>query len=220
MLHTKAVFRRKDTEINATECVVEKVIRLPGEKFDLFSRNLVREWDFLRDNPIDTAKDEEGHRRCLLVVGDGRRDGILVDAEGGSYARHSAFMPNAADFLAMGQYKTLAALNQKLTDLVDYIAEQAGTGNPEGRGVIDLQQSELLGGIDLMTNGALLRTVLDMLDERPEIRDWELDKNELVIYRETEKPSVMAQIKAAQKTPGQPRKDAPDKSKHGAGPEL
>jgi hypothetical protein len=126
MLQTKAVFRRKDTEIEATDCVIEKVIRLSGVEFDRFSRNLMNDWDFIRDNPIDRSYDSEGRCHCLLVVGEERRDGILVNSEGSSYARYSALLPNAEDFLTVGQYPALAALNQKLTDIVDHIAGQIG----------------------------------------------------------------------------------------------
>ncbi|MCL2853777.1 MAG: antirestriction protein ArdA [Defluviitaleaceae bacterium] len=87
------------------------------------------------------------------------------------------------DFLTVERYPVLAELNKKLTDFVDIIAEQGGAGSPDGRGVVDLQRWEQLYGFDLMSNGALLNTALDMLNERPEIRDWELDKNELIVYR-------------------------------------
>ena len=76
MLNIKAVFRRKDTAIEATDCVVDKIVRLSGTEFDLFSRNLLRDWDFIRDSNIDTVVDAEGRYHCLLVVGEGRRDGL------------------------------------------------------------------------------------------------------------------------------------------------
>jgi len=95
MIETKAVFRRKDNEIEAKDCVVNKVIRLSGMEFDRFSRNLMSEWSFIRNNPIARVVDENGRYHCLLVLGEERRDGILVNPEGSSYARYSAFLPNA-----------------------------------------------------------------------------------------------------------------------------
>ena len=71
MLETKAVFRRKETEIETTDCVVEKVIELPRSEFDYFSRNLMKNHDFLRDNAISHITDEHGRTRCLLVAGEG-----------------------------------------------------------------------------------------------------------------------------------------------------
>jgi len=183
MLETKAVFRRKEPDIETTNCVVEKVIRLSGAEFDRFSKNLLRDWDFIRDNPIARSYDEEGRCHCLLVVGEGRRDGVLVNSEGGSYARYSAFVPNAEALLSVEQYSALAALNKKLVTMVDTIAGQAGIVSPDGRGVINLHDWGEMLDIDFATDSTLRSTVLDMLDSRPEIRDWELDKNELTVWR-------------------------------------
>ena len=121
MFETKASFKRKDTEIEAVDCVVDQVVRLGGAEFDRFSHNLLRDWDFIRDNPIDTIIDAQGRYHCLLVVGEGRRDGILVNAEGGSYARYTALLPGAAELLDNERYPALAELNQKLKTAADFI---------------------------------------------------------------------------------------------------
>jgi hypothetical protein len=245
MLQTKAVFKRKDTEFEATDCVVDKVIRLSDLEFDRFSQGLMRDWDFIRDNCPEKVVDADGRYHCLLVVGDDRRDGILVNPDGGSYARYSAFMPNAEDFLTVGRYPALAELNKKLTDLVDFIARPTGR-----RYVFDIREFEHITGIDFMYSSALRHTILDMLNERPEIGDFELDGNELIIHYSVEraeqsedlsdpsvtrtdmyalrskaperggpeeKPSVIEKIRQA---PREPRKDAPSKKKSKIGPEL
>jgi len=177
MIETKAVFRRKEVDIAPTDCVIDKVIRLSEAEFDFFSKNLMRDWDFIRDNPIDTIFDKDGRTHCLLVVAEGRRDGILVNAEGSSYARYSAFMPNVEDLLTVGRYPALAELNKKLTDVVEHIAQSA-----EKERVVDLLDLETMSGIDFMTNGTLRNMVLEMLKERPEVSDWELNANELTVY--------------------------------------
>jgi len=184
MLETKANFRRKETEIEATNCVIEKVIRLSGTEFDRFSRALLKDWDFIRDNPIERSYDTEGRCHCLLVMGNGRPDGILVNSEGSSYARYSALLPNAEAFLLVNQYPALSDLNKKMAAMVEYIAEQGGAGNPEGRGVIDLQDDGLSAGIDFMVNPTLRSTLTAMLGQRPEIRDWEMDGGQLIVWRD------------------------------------
>jgi len=181
MLQTKAVFNSKDTVIEAADCVIEKVIHMSGAEFDYFSRHLTRDMDFIRDNKLDSSRDAEGRRRCLLVVGEGRRDGILVESGSYDYARHTAFLPNVMDFLTAGQYPALAALNKKLTDVVDYVAEQNGQ-----RYVFSLDRLEEISGINFEFNDVMLNTLLGMLGERPEIKDFEFDNNELIIYREPE----------------------------------
>jgi len=181
MLQTKAVFNSKDTVIEAADCVIEKIIHMSGAEFDYFSRHLTRDMDFIRDNKLDSSRDAEGRRRCLLVVGEGRRDGILVESGGYDYARHTAFLPNVMDFMTAGQYPALAAFNKKLTDVVDYVAEQNGQ-----RYVFSLDRLEEISGINFEFNDVMLNTLLGMLGERPEIKDFEFDNNELIIYREPE----------------------------------
>lgn len=185
MVNVNAVLSYKESTLKSKDCIVDKVIRLSGTEFDYFSRNLMRDWDFIRDNPIDIVVDTEGRYHCLLVVGEGRRDGVLVNSEGGAYARYSAFIPNVEGLLTVGQYPALAALNRRLTDIVDFIVEETNVRASEERVAIDLQELEVMFGIDLIRNNVLHGTVLGMLKERPEIRDWELDKNELIIYRES-----------------------------------
>ena len=97
---------------------------------------------------------------------------------------------NKEDLSTTEQYSALSELNRKLTAIVNLIAEQGGAGSSDGRGVINLQDWEDLYGIDFMTNGALRSTVLEMLNERPEIRDWELEGGQLIVYRELEETAV------------------------------
>ena len=184
MLETKAaMFKSKEPVMETQDCVIEKIIRLSGAEYDHFASNMLKNFDFIKDNSYHMYRGEDGRRHCLLVMGDGRRDGILVESQGYDYARYTSLLPNAEDFLTAGQYPALADLNKKLGDIVDFIAEQGGAGSPDGRGVVNLQDSELMYGVDLMANSVLRGTVLRMLDERPEIKDWELDKDELIVYR-------------------------------------
>jgi len=185
-MHTNAIFSRKESNFEQKDCVVEKVIRLSGAEFDSFTADMLQDHDFIRDNKDLMRPGPDGQPHCLLVVGEGRRDGVLIDSSGYDYARYSAFIPNAEDFLTVGQSPALAALNKKLTDIVDIISEQVGAGSPDGRGVVNLQKWDALFELDLSANGVMLNTVLDMLGERPEIKEFELDKNELIIYREPE----------------------------------
>ena len=180
--------------------MVDKVIHLPGEQFDFFSRNLLRDWDFIRDNPIDNIVDTQGRYHCLLVLGEERRDGILVNAEGGSYARYSAFLPGAAELVHANRYPALAALDKKLIDFVDIVAEHVGAGRSDGRGVMNLAEWDALLGLDLTTDGVLRSTLLGMLADRPEIQNTELTKDELIIYRTQEASAAALPVSSVEKT--------------------
>ncbi|WP_283608445.1 DUF6329 domain-containing protein [Faecalispora anaeroviscerum] len=100
MLKTKAIFEKKTDDFNPRECVIEKIIDLSTQKYDAFSKNMLADYDFIRDNIDLMFCDEQGAYHCLLVTSKDRPDGILLESEGYSYGRYSGFLPNAADFLA------------------------------------------------------------------------------------------------------------------------
>ena len=88
-------FRRKDTEIEISPCIVEKSIELPANLFEHFFQNLLNDYDFILENTDYMYQDKNGVSHCLLILGEGQNDGILVESEGSAYARYSAFVPNA-----------------------------------------------------------------------------------------------------------------------------
>lgn len=225
MFEVNAVFSRKESDFETQSCVVEKVIRLSGPEYDRFAGNMLREQDFIKDNADKMYRDSTGKLHGLLVVGEGRSDGIFIDSAGYDYARYTAFLPGAGDALPAMRYPALAELNRKLSELADIIAEQAGAGSPDGRGVVNLQHWGAYFDIDLMANRALRNTLLDMLRERPEVKNFELDQNELVLYRRqntaertagAEKASVKARIEQARKNPAAKEKK-PDTHKKDKG---
>lgn len=188
MFETKASFRRKDTQIEAVDCVADKVIRLNGTEFDRFANNLTRDWDFIRDNPIDTVVDADGRFHCLLVVGDGRRDGILVNPEGSSYARYSAFLPGAAELLDNERYPALAELNQRLKTAADFIVELGFVGNPTNKYAIEISVVGNEYGLRLEDGSQLLDTLVAMVEARPEIESVRLGAEKILVEM---KPDVL-----------------------------
>lgn len=186
MLEVKAVFKRKDTEIQTTDCVVDKVVHLSAAQFDAFSHNLLRDWDFIRDNPIDTVVDNLGRYHCLLVLGDGRRDGILVNAEGGSYARYSAFLPGAAELFDADRYPALAELDQRLKNAAEFIVELGYTGNPTNKYKIEISVIGNEYGLHLEAGSQLLDTLVSMVEGRPEIDAVRFSAEEILVEMKSE----------------------------------
>ncbi len=114
MLRTKAIFERKTNDFQPRDCVIEKIIELASQEYDAFSRNMLADYGFIKDNVDLMYVDQEGTYHCLLVVGEGRPDGVLIESEGSSYARYAAFLPNACDFLAAHQERTQGLHDEKL----------------------------------------------------------------------------------------------------------
>ncbi len=98
----RAVFMRKEPEIEAFEFQVEKVITLPAEQYAYFTQHLMKDYDFIKEN-VDLMCEKDGVWHCLLVTGEGMDEGVLVESEGSSYARYSAFVPSAQEIIRQYQ---------------------------------------------------------------------------------------------------------------------
>ena len=55
----RAVFFRKEPEIEAKEFCVEKVIVLPTPEYESFIKHLMHDYDFIRDN-VDLMCEKDG----------------------------------------------------------------------------------------------------------------------------------------------------------------
>lgn len=124
--------RRKDKEIETTPCVVEKTIELNGSEYACFCQNLLDDYDFLSENRESMYVDAEGVSHCLLVLGEGSKDGILVESEGSSYARYSAYVPHARTLMQMDQYLVLQEINNQTMRNEDNHVKQAAESQEDG----------------------------------------------------------------------------------------
>jgi hypothetical protein len=97
----------KESELIVEKCVVEKVIRLPGSEYDSFTTSFFKDRDFIKENLELMGYHADGKTHCLLVVGEGRRDGVLVNSAGYDYARYTAPIPYATDIVHMHQEPVL-----------------------------------------------------------------------------------------------------------------
>lgn len=96
---TCAAWRRKESELDASECKIEAVVELSDMQFRSFKHHMLEDYDFIREHVDLMYRDRKGLDHCLLVLGEGHEEGILVDSQGSSYARYSSLLPNARTFL-------------------------------------------------------------------------------------------------------------------------
>ena len=102
-MNLKAVFERKPAELGLREFEVVKTIRLSAEMFQDVLEKPGREYDFIQENAERMDIDREGVYRCLLLTGEGRRDGLLVQLEGAAYCRYTSYVPDASALVFMEQ---------------------------------------------------------------------------------------------------------------------
>jgi hypothetical protein len=194
MLQLNANFQYKDATIRAKDCIVEKTIQLSGEQFDMFSKRLLTDWDFIKDNIPSMFFDEDGAYHCLLVTGEGRQDGILVQSEGYNYARYAAHVPHINSIIAaQTQSQSLTDLNQKLIGFTEYLV--AELLHNEGVAMHLAGQAKDFD-IDMESNDTLCNVVTDMVAARMKEHnlDMEMVEGELTITPRTMAAPVAEQI--------------------------
>ena len=94
----QAELKCKQAGCEADPCAVDKVIELPSQRFQQFSRALLADYDFIAENKNAIRHDTDS-RHCLLILDADGTDGFLVDPQGYNYARYSAFVPNVRSLL-------------------------------------------------------------------------------------------------------------------------
>lgn len=90
-----AQLRSKQEEIQPVRCDVACIVELSNAEFYDFQFNPLADHDFIKEHLPDLKTDEFHAIPCMLVLGEGVDDGILVDPQGYDYARYTAYIPMA-----------------------------------------------------------------------------------------------------------------------------
>lgn len=166
-----ASFQRARPGMLTNICEIEKVVELTDEEYALFSQNLTVPHKILAQESERFRVDEHGVARCLLVMAEGRQDGILVLTEGSDRAVHTAHLPNARQFLKMEQSYALSEFVDRIHSTVGDYANRAVARQVEGQFRMPLSAFH-----DASENAAYIDDLfLEMLSERPEIEHVEED---------------------------------------------
>lgn len=96
----KAIFERKPSDFNPQDFEVSKTIRLPAKVFEDVLKNPQRDYDVIQENIEQMYCDSSGVYHCLLLTGEGRNDGLLVESEGYGYCRYASYVPNISGLIA------------------------------------------------------------------------------------------------------------------------
>lgn len=158
----KIEFSQIPLEQRTQEFKIVDTVELSAEEFKNFREHLNEDYDFISKNANKYRVDESGIARCLLVVGEGQEDGILVISEGYSYPRHTAYLPYAKTIAQMDKYPSLAQFNKNMVDAVDEQVDKALRYQKKGE--YSFPETELYD-----KNPFNMGVFISMLTERPEI---------------------------------------------------
>ena len=184
MLYIRADLIRKPDTLKPTCCTIEKTIEVSAEEYDSLIAAPCKDRSFITENKEHMWMDNEGNH-CLLVLGENREDGVLIEAEGYDWVRYGALIPHARDIIAaQNMSPALKELNQKLTAFADSAAEECLKMLEGGeRASLTLIDHARGFGIDMEGNGMLWDTVTEMIGERLSEHnfDMEIDNGDLIL---------------------------------------
>ena len=163
-------FERKP-QFHLRDFVIEKTIRIPEKEFASMLGNPMEDKDFIVKNKDLMYEDFIGTYHCLLVMGEGRTDGILVESDGYDYARYASYVPEAAAL----SYPSLYEMNRKLAAAVDFIVTSGLNHTTDGTCRMTFDEIEAQTSLCLEENAFLQEILYEMICERPEIVDLDID---------------------------------------------
>lgn len=166
----KTTFERKP-DFRFREFEMEKSVTISGERFEELLRAPCRDQAFIADSKDQMYQDGKGVYHCLLVTGEGRPDGVLVESEGSAYARYVAYVPEATAL----RYPSLSKMNQELAAAVDFIVADGTGQTTEGNWILSFAELEEKTGLCVDGKPFLQEMLGDMLCDRPEVADLTIE---------------------------------------------
>lgn len=172
-----ATLNRKESEILPQPCEINKVIELSSSDFASFCKAPLYHYGFIQEVTDKLSRDEHGVSRGLMVLGEGRQDGVFIVSEGYDYARYSAHVPDARSIVLKDRYPTLSDYCDRMVSLADKSIDKALQYQREGpyRLLRDDAQKELQR---YNLDDYLLERVLS---DRPEVEYAEVVDDEIHI---------------------------------------
>lgn len=160
MLNLQSVFARDAEEFPAWDCVIEKIVELPSEEYNFFKMHPLQESAFIAENTDLMYRDPNAVYHCLLVLGEGCSDGVMIEAEGYPYARYSSFVPGAREFVSM-----------RLEQLASQIVEESTQSTSNGSWANYYDEIQECYHISVSESNGIGPMLLEALKARPEIAE-------------------------------------------------
>ena len=168
-MQIKANLLHKPPSLQTSRCQVEKVVILPGLEFDQFLIDPQLDQLFIEENR-ELMHEWNGVNYCLLVLGEGRSDGVLVESEGHAQARYAAYVPEARTIV-----------NAKLSQAADFIVRQSTANTSGGAWRVPFEKLEEQLGLTIRKGCGLDVLLKEALLDRKEIASAEISDDHIVM---------------------------------------
>ena len=156
-LKIRANMGRQRAPLLPQEYQADKVVELPHALFAAFMDRPLDRYEFIRDNAVE-AHQYDGFDHCLLALGEGRTDGVLVQCGEDGYAAYTAYVAGARDIV-----------QARLDRVADFIVRQGTERTVSGGWYVYCEELEERFGVTVREGNGLDAMMRDTLERRPEV---------------------------------------------------
>jgi len=167
-IRTSGIFYRKEPALTPKPIKIDAVVSLQEEQYHKFTQNLLTDYDFIHDNIDNMYVDRQDATHCLLVLGDGESDGILVDSQGSDYARYVSFLPNARDFIY-----------EKIQTMTDEIIGERAMQTKYGTSIVSFDELSERFDTPITSDNYFGKAILAELKNRDKLSNVAADENSI-----------------------------------------
>ena len=153
----KANLLNKPVNFQMDDCQIEKVVELPRDQFSALVITPLTNQPFIAENKRWMFADNSAVH-CLLALGQGSDDGVLIYSGGYDYPRLAAYLPGMRDIL-----------NARLERAADFIVHQGTEATENGSWSISFKELEKQTEITVRRGNGLDGMLLEALTHRREV---------------------------------------------------
>ena len=155
----RAELGRQRAPLWPQEHMVDKVLELPSVPFAILLMKPLDRYDFIAQNKVEPHQ-ADGLTHCLLVLGDDRTDGVLIQCSNDGRAMYSAYVAGAKD-----------VVQARLDRIADFIVSQGTERTASGSWCVYCEELEEKFGAAIWEGSGLDTMMKDTLERRPEVAD-------------------------------------------------
>ena len=152
----KANFLYKPGNFQMDDCQIDKVVDLSYEDFCRLKITPLEDQPFIAENKR-CMYSEDGIMHCLLALGQGSHDGVLIESEGYNYPRYAAYVPGMRDIV-----------NAEMNRAAELIVRQGTEKSMSANWCVYFKDLEDLG-LNIQEGSGLDSMLRAALKQRPEV---------------------------------------------------
>lgn len=158
----KANLLCKPSNFQMDDCQIEKVVELSYEKFCGLKIAPLRDQPFIAENK-GCMFSKDGVMHCLLALGKGSRDGVLIEAEGYNYPRYAAYVPGVRDIV-----------NAEMERAADFIIQQGVENTESGSWCVCFEELEEHLDLTVREGSGFDSMLKEVMERRPEVAEVDM----------------------------------------------